>query len=131
MHLDGGGSLAFIQLHTIKYSYSNLNGHEILRKFDLDITNIVTVQNYDFPNRFKAKECSIFYELWDGALCEVNNPILARIIKAYRLQLFLNDIEIISLGTNNSLMPSNTKRKFWDWKQIALQFRRNKFAVSY
>ncbi|MEH6618228.1 hypothetical protein [Maribacter arcticus] len=36
---DGGGSWAIIQLLTLKDSYGNLNGHEILEKFDLVIAN--------------------------------------------------------------------------------------------
>jgi patatin-like phospholipase/acyl hydrolase len=39
LSLDGGGSWAIIQLLTLKDRYGNLNGHEILKKFDLVIAN--------------------------------------------------------------------------------------------
>lgn len=88
------------------------------------------VQYFDFPARFKAKQSEIFYELWDGALGGFNNPILAGVIEAYKLKIDLKTIQIISLGTSNSLMSSDAKQNFWDWKQIALIFRRKKFAFS-
>ncbi|MDP5061846.1 MAG: patatin-like phospholipase family protein, partial [Maribacter sp.] len=81
------------------------------------------VQYFDFPARFKAKQSEIYYELWDGALGGFNNPILAGIIEAYKLGVDLKTIHIISLGTSNSLMSSDAKQNFWDWKQIALIFR--------
>ncbi|MEH6746893.1 MAG: hypothetical protein V7670_08660 [Maribacter arcticus] len=71
------------------------------------------VQYFDFPARFKAKESDIFYELWAGALGGFNNPILAGIIEAYKLNIPLKEIRIISIGTNNSLMSSDTKQIFW------------------
>ncbi|TDT45318.1 patatin-like phospholipase [Maribacter spongiicola] len=88
------------------------------------------VQYFDFPARFKAKQSEIYYELWDGALGGFNNPILAGIIEAYKLGVDLKTIQIISLGTSNSLMSADAKKDFWDWKQIALIFRRKKFAFS-
>ena len=88
------------------------------------------VQYFDFPARFKAKQSDIYYELWDGALGGFNNPILAGIIEAYKLGVDLKTVQIISLGTSNSLMSSEAKKNFWDWKQIALIFRRKKFAFS-
>ncbi|WP_339837094.1 patatin-like phospholipase family protein [uncultured Maribacter sp.] len=88
------------------------------------------VQYFDFPARFKAKESDIFYELWDGALGGFNNPILAGIIEAYKIGIDLKEIKIVSLGTSNSLMSADAKENFWDWKQIALLFRRKKFAFS-
>ncbi|MEP5545619.1 patatin-like phospholipase family protein, partial [Maribacter dokdonensis] len=88
------------------------------------------VQYFDFPARFKAKGSDIFYELWDGALGGFNNPILAGIIEAYKLGVDLNTIRVISLGTSNSLMSADSKRDFWNWKQIALQFRRKKLRFS-
>ncbi|WP_299158356.1 patatin-like phospholipase family protein [uncultured Tenacibaculum sp.] len=39
LSLDGGGSWAIIQLLTLKYKYGNVNGHEILRDFDMIIAN--------------------------------------------------------------------------------------------
>ncbi|WP_340158427.1 patatin-like phospholipase family protein [uncultured Maribacter sp.] len=88
------------------------------------------VQYFDFPARFKAQGSDIFYELWDGALGGFNNPILAGIIEAYKLGVDLKTIRIISLGTSNSLMSEDAKKDFWNWKQIALQFRRKKLRFS-
>ena len=88
------------------------------------------VQYFDFPARFKAKKSEVFYELWDGALGGFNNPILAGIIEAYKLGIDLKTIQVISLGTSNTLMSADAKKDFWDWKQIALIFRTKKFAFS-
>ncbi|MBU2902679.1 patatin-like phospholipase family protein [Maribacter dokdonensis] len=88
------------------------------------------VQYFDFPARFKAQGSDIFYELWDGALGGFNNPILAGIIEAYKLGVDLKTIRIVSLGTSNSLMSEDAKKDFWNWKQIALQFRRKKLRFS-
>ncbi|MEP2238435.1 MAG: patatin-like phospholipase family protein [Maribacter sp.] len=88
------------------------------------------VQYFDFPARFKAQGSDIFYELWDGALGGFNNPILAGIIEAYKLGVDLKTIQVVSLGTSNSLMSADAKKDFWNWKQIALIFRRKKFAFS-
>lgn len=88
------------------------------------------VQYFDFPARFKAQGSNIFYELWDGALGGFNNPILAGIIEAYKLGVDLKTIRVISLGTSNSLMSEDAKKDFWNWKQIALQFRRKKLRFS-
>ncbi|SIQ64703.1 patatin-like phospholipase family protein [Maribacter ulvicola] len=88
------------------------------------------VQYFDFPARFKAQGSDIFYELWDGALGGFNNPILAGIIEAYKLDVDLKSIRLVSLGTSNSLMSADAKKEFWDWKQVALIFRRKKFAFS-
>ncbi|APQ19034.1 patatin-like phospholipase family protein [Maribacter hydrothermalis] len=88
------------------------------------------VQYFDFPARFKAQGSDIFYELWDGALGGFNNPILAGIIEAYKLGVDLKILQVVSLGTSNSLMSADAKKDFWDWKQVALIFRRNKFAFS-
>ena len=88
------------------------------------------VQYFDFPARFKAKQSDIYYELWDGALGGFNNPILAGIIEAYKLGIDLKTIQVISLGTSNSLMSSDAKENFWNWKQIALKFRRKKLSFS-
>lgn len=39
LSLDGGGSWSIIQILTLKEKYGNLNGHEILKDFDLVIAN--------------------------------------------------------------------------------------------
>ncbi len=39
LSLDGGGSWAILQLLTLKYKYGNVEGHIILRKFDMIISN--------------------------------------------------------------------------------------------
>lgn len=39
LSLDGGGSWAIIQLLTLKHKYGNVNGHEVLRDFDMIIAN--------------------------------------------------------------------------------------------
>lgn len=88
------------------------------------------VQYFDFPARFKAKESDIFYELWDGALGGFNNPVLSGIIEAYKLGIDLKDVKVVSLGTSNSLMSSHDKKNFWEWKQVAQQFRRKKLSFS-
>lgn len=88
------------------------------------------VQYFDFPVRFKAQESAIYYELWDGALGGFNNPILAGIIEAYKLSVDLKTIQVVSLGTSNSLMSADAKKNFWDWKQVALVFKGKKFAFS-
>ncbi|NJB69933.1 hypothetical protein GGR42_000395 [Saonia flava] len=88
------------------------------------------VQYFDFPARFLAKESEIFYELWDGALGGFNNPILAGIIEAYKTGVDLKDIRMISLGTSNSLMSMEDKKRFWKWKQIAQKYRRKKLVFS-
>ncbi|TYA71939.1 patatin-like phospholipase family protein [Seonamhaeicola marinus] len=85
------------------------------------------VQYFDFPARFKAKQSEIFYELWDGALGGFNNPVLAGIIEAFKLGVNLEELQIVSLGTSNSLMSNEDKENFWKWKQIAVRQRRNKF----
>lgn len=87
------------------------------------------VQYFDFPVRFKAKESEIFYELWDGALGGFNNPVLSGIIEAYKLGVELKEIQVISLGTSNSLMSLHDKNKFWEWKFAAQQYRRKKLYV--
>ncbi|MGP1993829.1 patatin-like phospholipase family protein [Zobellia laminariae] len=86
------------------------------------------VQYFDFPARFKAQESGVFFELWDGALGGFNNPILAGIIEAYKLKVDLKDIQIVSLGTSNSLMSSDSKETFWNWKLDTQQHRRKKWA---
>ncbi|WP_209400390.1 patatin-like phospholipase family protein [Pseudozobellia sp. WGM2] len=86
------------------------------------------VQYFDFPARFKAKESDVYFELWDGALGGFNNPILAGIIEAYKLKVDLKDLQIVSLGTSNPLMSSDSKEKFWDWKLTAQKYRRKKLA---
>ncbi len=84
------------------------------------------VQYFDFPARFKAKNSDIFYELWDGALGGFNNPILAGIIEAFKLEIKLEDIRMISIGTGNKLMSIKDKSNFWKWKQVAVKKRRKK-----
>ncbi|WP_456437556.1 patatin-like phospholipase family protein, partial [Psychroserpens sp.] len=39
LSLDGGGSWAILQLLTLKHKYGNVNGHEVLRDFDMIIAN--------------------------------------------------------------------------------------------
>ncbi len=39
LSLDGGGSWAILQLLTLKHKYGNVEGHEILREFDMIIAN--------------------------------------------------------------------------------------------
>lgn len=110
---------------------SNSEGDDSFRLTQaINASSNAPVQYFDFPARFKAKGSDIFYELWDGALGGFNNPILAGIIEAYKLGVDLKTIRVISLGTSNSLMSSDSKRDFWNWKQIALQFRRKKFHFS-
>ncbi|WP_031429013.1 patatin-like phospholipase family protein [Flavimarina sp. Hel_I_48] len=88
------------------------------------------VQYFDFPVRFKAKKSDIFFELWDGALGGFNNPVLAGIIEAFKLGIDFKDIRVVSLGTSNSLMSADTKKKFWERKQTAVRFRRKKWALG-
>ena len=110
---------------------SNSEGDDSVRLTQaINASSNAPVQYFDFPARFKAKGSDIFYELWDGALGGFNNPILAGIIEAYKLGVDLNTIRVVSLGTSNSLMSADSKRDFWNWKQIALQFRRKKFHFS-
>ncbi|WP_116769115.1 patatin-like phospholipase family protein [Maribacter litoralis] len=110
---------------------SNSEGDDSVRLTQaINASSNAPVQYFDFPARFKAKGSEIFYELWDGALGGFNNPILAGIIEAYKLGVDLNTIRVVSLGTSNSLMSADSKRDFWNWKQIALQFRRKKFHFS-
>ncbi|WP_437368785.1 patatin-like phospholipase family protein [Maribacter litoralis] len=110
---------------------SNSEGDDSIRLTQaINASSNAPVQYFDFPARFKAKGSDIFYELWDGALGGFNNPILAGIIEAYKLGVDLNTIRVVSLGTSNSLMSADSKRDFWNWKQIALQFRRKKFHFS-
>lgn len=110
---------------------SNSEGDDSVRLTQaINASSNAPVQYFDFPARFKAKGSEIFYELWDGALGGFNNPILAGTIEAYKLGIDLKTIRVISLGTSNSLMSEDSKKNFWDWKQIALQFRRKKFHIS-
>ncbi|WP_300021262.1 patatin-like phospholipase family protein [uncultured Maribacter sp.] len=110
---------------------SNSEGDDSVRLTQaINASSNAPVQYFDFPARFKAKGSDIFYELWDGALGGFNNPILAGIIEAYKLGVDLNTIRVVSLGTSNSLMSADSKRDFWNWKQIALQFRRKKLRFS-
>ena len=110
---------------------SNSEGDDSVRLTQaINASSNAPVQYFDFPARFKSKGSDIFYELWDGALGGFNNPILAGIIEAYKLGVDLNTIRVVSLGTSNSLMSADSKRDFWNWKQIALQFRRKKFHFS-
>ncbi len=88
------------------------------------------VQYFDFPARFKAKNKEVFYELWDGALGGFNNPLLAGIIEAFKLEVKLEDIRIVSLGTGNKLMSIKAKNDFWNWKQIAIKKRRKKLHFN-
>lgn len=112
------------------YSTSN-HGYDSVRLTQaINGSSNAPVQYFDFPARFKAKESDIFYELWDGALGGFNNPILAGIIEAYKLGVALKKIRIISIGTSNSLMSKDAKKSFWNWKQVALKFRRKKFSFS-
>lgn len=88
------------------------------------------VQYFDFPARFKAKENDVFYELWDGALGGFNNPVLAGIIEAYKTDVRLEEIRIVSIGTGNKLMSIEDKKTFWKWKQIAIKNRRKKLNFN-
>ncbi|MEP2281213.1 patatin-like phospholipase family protein [Maribacter sp.] len=110
---------------------SNPEGYDSVRLTQaINGSSNAPVQYFDFPARFKAQGSDIFYELWDGALGGFNNPILAGIIEAYKLGVDLKTIQVVSLGTSNSLMSADAKKDFWNWKQIALIFRRKKFAFS-
>ncbi|MDF4202969.1 patatin-like phospholipase family protein [Maribacter sp. SA7] len=110
---------------------SNPEGYDSVRLTQaINGSSNAPVQYFDFPARFKAQGSDIFYELWDGALGGFNNPILAGIIEAYKLGVDLKTIQVVSLGTSNSLMSVDAKKDFWNWKQIALIFRRKKFAFS-
>lgn len=85
------------------------------------------IQYFDFPARFKAKQSGIYYDLWDGALGGFNNPVLAGLIEAFKLDIPLEEIKIISIGTGNKLMSMEDKRKFWGEKQTTIEERKNKW----
>ena len=68
------------------------------------------VQYFDFPARFKAKKTEVWYELWDGALGGFNNPVLAGLIEVFKLEIDLNNVKIISLGTGNNLISMKEKK---------------------
>ena len=87
------------------------------------------VQYFDFPARFKAKNSEVFYELWDGALGGFNNPILAGLIEAFKLEVKLEDIRIVSIGTGNKLMSIEDKENFWKLKQDAIKNKGKKLKL--
>ena len=87
------------------------------------------VQYFDFPARFKAKQSGIFYELWDGALGGINNPVVAGIIETFKLGIDLNEIKVVSLGNGNKLMSVEDKERFYQVKQITIKERMKKLFL--
>ena len=85
------------------------------------------VQYFDFPARIKADKSEIWYHLWDGALGGFNNPVVAGIIEAIKLNIPLDKISVISIGNANKLMSVSQKNRFYKVSSISLKERRKKW----
>jgi len=86
------------------------------------------IQYFDFPARIKAKNTERFYELWDGALGGFNNPVAAGIIEAIKLGIPKEEIKVVSIGTGNTLMSVEAKKRFYRIRDITTRERRRKYA---
>lgn len=84
------------------------------------------VQYFDFPAAIKADITDTWYYLWDGALGGFNNPVTAGVIEAFRMQVPLDSICIISLGNANKSMSQTQKERFYQVRSITIKERRKK-----
>lgn len=72
------------------------------------------IQYFDFPASVKVKERQQPYLLWDGALGGFNNPVVAAMIEAMKLNWRLEDLRIIMLGSRDTLASIEKKQFFSD-----------------
>lgn len=111
------------------YPQGNTGGEFVKLTQAIHGSSNAPVQYFDFPARFKANGSNIFYELWDGALGGFNNPTVAGIIEAFRSQVPLEDMRLISIGNGNKLMSMVDKENFYKIKSITIKERFKKLNL--
>lgn len=88
------------------------------------------LQYFDFPARFKAiGEGDSYYEMWDGALAGLNNPVFAGVIEAFKLGVPRQDMQVISLGTGNKIISTEQKQEFYKNRYKSTRNKSKKLRV--
>jgi uncharacterized protein len=85
---------------------------------------------FDFPASFRPAKGKTDYQLWDGALGGFNNPVVAGIIEAMKLDVPLGNIRLISIGTGSRLMSMAEKTRFAEVTRLAQLQRGKKYMFT-